>query len=99
MLPPGRKKRRRRIGRLNTTEESRVDVPLEPNAKTEARWLQKLGALLRFIDDGFYLTCINFENSFGMTINGITYRIKHAVQAQNIFRHLVQKAERDWHGS
>ena len=28
-----------------------------------------------------------------MEVNGIKYRIKHAIQAQNIFRHLVRQAE------
>lgn len=94
VLPPGvRKKKRKRIRRLDTTEEMRMEVPSEPNARTEAKWIEKLGALLRYIDDGFTLTRINFENSYGMTVNGVTYRIKHAVQAQNIFRHLVRRAE------
>ena len=70
-----------------------MDVPEEVNDRTEAIWLYKLGLLLRYIDDGFSLTRVNFENSFGMEVNGIKYRVKHAVQAQNIFRHLVRKAE------
>ena len=28
-----------------------------------------------------------------MKVNGVNYRVKHAVQAQNIFRHIVKKAE------
>ena len=48
---------------------------------------------MRFIDDGFTLTRVNFENSFGMVVNGVHHRVKHAVQAQNIFRHLVRRAE------
>ena len=28
-----------------------------------------------------------------MEVNGVNFRVKHAVQAQNIFRHLVKKAE------
>ena len=55
--------------------------------------MHKLGILLRYIDDGFGVTRVNFENSIGMTVNGVTYRIKHAIQAQNIFRHIVKKAE------
>ena len=50
-------------------------------------------ALLRFIDDGFTLTRVNFENSFGMVVNGVHHRVKHAIQAQNVFRHLVRREE------
>ena len=60
---------------------------------TEAKWVIILGALLRYIDDGFVLTKVNFENSFGMEVNGVKFRIKHAIQTQNVFRHLVRKAE------
>ena len=49
--------------------------------------------MLRFIDDGFSITKINFENSFGFVINGIRFRVKHAVQSQNVFRHLVRRVE------
>ena len=48
---------------------------------------------LRYIDDGFCLSNVNFENSFGFKINGQNIRVKHAVQAQNIFRHIVRNAE------
>ena len=49
--------------------------------------------LLRYIDDGFGLSKINFENSYGFEVNGIFYRSKHAIQAQNVFRHVVKAAE------
>ena len=68
-------------------------MPQEPNAVTEAKWASKLGAFLRFIDDGFGITQVNFENSFGMKVYEIFFLVKHAVQAQNIFRHIVRKAE------
>ena len=90
---PKIKKRKRRPRRLNISGEVRQEVPLEKNAKTEAKWRAKLGALLRFIDDGFSLTKVNFENSYGFEVSGTKFRIKHAVQSQNIFRHLVRKAE------
>ena len=52
-----------------------------------------LAELLRYIDDGFCLSKVNFENSIGFKMNGEQLRIKHAVQAQNVFRHLVRRAE------
>ena len=84
---------RRKSKRLNFTEELAVDVPEEPNHWTEARWKAAVALFLRFIDDGFCLSKVNFENSLGFSINGQKYRIKHAVQAQNVFRHVVRRAE------
>ena len=72
------------------TIEGRLDVPEERNARTEAKWKARLASLLRYIDDGFTLTRINFENSFGFRVNGVLFRVKHAIQAQNVFRHLVR---------
>ena len=83
-------KTRRRPRRLNITGEGRVDPPEEPNHRTEAKWRGRKGRLKRFVDDGFTLTAVNFENSIGFCVNGKFWRSKHAVQAQNIFRHLVR---------
>ena len=92
-MPPGLGKKKKKIRRLDTTNGLLTPVPHEPNAKTESKWKYQLAALLRYIDDGFSLTRINFENSFGMRVNGVFHRVKHAVQSQNIFRHLVRRAE------
>ena len=35
----------------------------------------------------------NFENSFGFLVNGCSHRVKHTVQSQNVFRHIVRNAE------
>lgn len=95
VLPPGttKKKKRRPPRRLNMTEDMRMEIPHEPNDRTEAKCISTLGELLRYIDDGFAITKINFESSYGMIIKAVLHRIKHAVQAQNIFRHLVRQAE------
>ena len=49
--------------------------------------------MLRFVDDGFCLSKVNFENSFGFEVNGVKHRVKHAAQTQNVFRHMVRRAE------
>ena len=36
---------------------------------------------------------IDFENSFGFCVNGANYRVKKATQVQNVFRHVVRRAE------
>ena len=41
----------------------------------------------------FSLSKVNFENSYGFTVNGQKFRFKHAVQAQNILRHIAKNAE------
>ena len=90
---PGDRRTTRQSRRLDTTDGAYTPVPYERNTKTEAKWTYRLAALLRYIDDGFTLTRVNFENSFGMTVNGVLHRVKHAIQAQNIFHHLVRRAE------
>ena len=93
-----RRRRRRpwhkKGGRVWSLDGSRgeIEVPEEPNAKTEAKWKAKLARLLRFIDDGFSLSKVNFENSYGFKVNGRMIRVKHAAQSQNVFRHLVRRA-------
>ena len=52
-----------------------------------------MAAFLHFIDDGFCLTKINFENSYGFVVNGQKFRVKQAIQSQNVFRHIVRRAE------
>ena len=79
--------------RLNYTNELDMTVPQEPNHWTEAKWKAAVALFLRFIDDGFCLSKVNFENSIGFEVNGQKYRVKHAIQAQNIFRHVVRGAE------
>ena len=83
----------RRPVRLNFSSEAAFPIPPEPNHRTEAKWAHKLVKLLRFVDDGFSLSRVNFENSFGFTVNGIKNRSKHAIQSQKVFKHLVRMAE------
>ena len=88
---PGRTKKKAR--RIDYTNELEMEVPEETNHWTEAKWNAVLAELLRYIDDGFGLSKVNFENSVGFEVSGQKYRIKHAVQAQNVFRHIVRRAE------
>ena len=83
----------RRCRRLDYSIEQRTNLPEEPHDRTEAKWRQTLALLLRYIDDGFSLSKINFENSYGFQVTGVFHRCKHAVQSQNVFRHLVRRAE------
>ena len=87
------KRRRKKARRLNYTEELGMPVPHEPNHPTKAKWKPKKSSLLRFVDNGFGLSKINYQNSYGFIVNGMQIRSKHAVQAQNVFRHLVREAE------
>ena len=90
--------RPRTCRRLNYTSESRQDLPQEPNDKTEAKWKQKPATFKKYIDDSFTLSMINFENSNGFTVNGMQHRVKHAIQSQNVFRHLVRRGGEYWDG-
>ena len=86
-------RKKRRLRRLDTSTGLIQSVPHEPNDRTESKWRPILAKLLRYIDDGFNLSKVNFENSFGFCVNGVNHRVKHAVQAQNVFRHVVRNAE------
>ena len=57
--------------RLNYSFEGRQEVPQEKNDITEAKWVAKPASFRRFIDDGFSLSKLNFENSFGFRIVSI----------------------------
>ena len=88
------RKLKKRPKRLQTTSaEGRQLVPHEPNHRTEAKWLSRLAKLIRFVDDGFSLSKINFENSYGFLVNSVNHRVKHAIQSQNIFRHMIRRTE------
>lgn len=52
----GRILKKRKAKRLNYTDELDMAVPLEPNHRTETKWMQKLEDLLHFVDDGFCLS-------------------------------------------
>ena len=84
---------RRKGRRLNYTDEMNITVPDEPNHWTESKWKAALALFLKFIDDGFCVTKVNFENSYGFRVNRQLHRGKHAVQSQNVFRHVVRRAE------
>ena len=79
--------------RLDISGELNISIPKEPNHWTEAKWRATLAALLRYVDDGFCMSRVNFENSFGFEVNSVNFKVKHAAQSQNIFRHLVRRAE------
>ena len=84
---------KKKPARLDYSMETRQDVPHEPNAVTEAKWKETPASLSRYIDDCISLSRINFESSYGFTVNGVPYRVKHAIQSQNVFRHMVRRAE------
>ena len=59
-------------------------VPEEPNNRTEFKWRITKAKLLRFVDDGFSMPRINYENSFGFTVNGIKPRSNMPHNQQHI---------------
>ena len=64
----GSKKARRsvkkRLKRLNYTDEGWTRVPHEVNHNTEAKWKKKKACLLRFVDDG--LICLKLTMKIAM---------------------------------
>ena len=70
LVPWGPTKKRKKVRRINYTNELDMTVPDEPYHWTEAKWKAELADLLRYIDDGFCLSKICFENGVGFRVNG-----------------------------
>ena len=70
--------------------EAMVTPPAEPNPRTSAKWSSRPPKALKYVDDRLSLDCLNFENSVLLHLNT---RLKHAVQSQHLFRHIVSRAE------
>ena len=66
-------RKKKKVTKLNYTIEGRQEVPFEPNDRTEAKWVAKPAASLRFIDDCFSLSKVNFENSYGFKIGEVCH--------------------------
>ena len=67
-----------------------VAPPPEPNPRTSAKWKPRKTKALKYVDDGLSIDRINYENSTHLPPN---VRLKHAVNTQNLFRHVVGRAE------
>ena len=63
--------------------------PEEPNPRTSSKWKVVPPLCLKYVDDGVSVDKINFETAQRVGRK----RLKHAVNSQNLFRHVVRKAE------
>ena len=98
-LMPGRANRRRRRNLqrkiINYTEEGEVSIPEEKNLKaTGFRWKKKPARKFKYVDDGIIVTKINMQTA-GIYRDdlGVLNKDKHDLQAQNMFRRIVARAE------
>lgn len=91
----GRRRRRKRKQRprISYSSEGAMEAKPVPNPITEAKWKGRPVEVLKFIDDGISSAVLNYENSFGFRVSGQFYRVKQANQTQNVFRHMVRRAE------
>lgn len=48
---------------------------------------------LEYVDDGIIYTKANMDSALVIQANGVTRKIKHDIQTQNLFRRIVRKAE------
>ena len=93
---PGRRNRRRRnlCKRINYSDEGEMTIPEEVNKKkTGLRWKRRDARTLKFVDDSMSITKVNMDSAEVGMEEGKTIKDKHDLQAQNVFRRVVRKAE------
>ena len=96
-INPGRPDRRRKRRNLNRriiySSEEELAVPEEVDKKkTGLRWKTKRPRKFKFVDDGMIVSKINMETGQRVTVAGRSYRYKHDILTQNMFRRVVRKA-------
>ena len=67
-----------------------AEVPDEPHKKTSGRWKSRPPLVLKYVDDGVSVDHLNFSTARPA---GQRTRLKHAIPTQNLFRHVVAKAQ------
>ena len=65
-----------------------IPVPDEPSPRTSAKWKPSRPLALKYMDDGMTLEQLNFETV--APVDGV--KRKHAVQSQNVFKAVINKA-------
>ena len=80
-------------GRRNTDEGEISLVPEINKKKTGLRWKQVPSNVLKFVDDGMILTKACMDSAVESIRDGRSWKTKHDVQSQNLFRRIVRRAE------
>ena len=87
VLPGGMRRR------VVYSSEGDVTPPPEPTTTCLGAWKRKKVEVDKYVDDNLQEECVSFENAVQVTVGGDNLRIKHAIQTQNVFRHVVRRAE------
>ena len=72
--------------------EEPVPLPPEPNLPTQARWRDRKAAVCKYVDDAMITDCICLENTERYEDEDLAAREKRAVQMQNPFQRIKQRA-------
>ena len=83
----------RRQRRIVYSSEGDVTPPPEPTATCLGPWKPRKVDVDKYVDDNLQEEAVNMENSIRLDIQGVPWKIKHAIPTQNVFRHVVRRAE------
>ena len=75
-----------------SSEEDKTPPP-EPTRTCLGRWIPSRLDVDKYVDDNLQEDRVSFENVEETMIDGRPHRTKHAIASQNVFRHIVRRAE------
>ena len=83
-----------RLGRrVIYSSEGDTTLPPEPTTTCLGAWVPRLVNVDKYVDDNLQEDRVNFENAERFVRDGVMRRTKHVVGTQNVFRHIVRRAE------
>ena len=79
--------------RIIYSSEGDITPPPEPTTTCLGPWTAGPVEVDKYVDDNLQEESVNFENAVAVLVNGESVKIKHAVKTQNVFRHVIRRAE------
>ena len=83
----------RQTRRIIYSSEGDITPPLEPTVTCLGAWKPWLVNIDKYVDDNIQEEAVNFENAMQVLTAGESLKIKHAIPTQNVFRHVIRRAE------
>ena len=83
----------RRCRHVVYSDEEDITPPHEPTTTCLGAWDPRLVEVNKYVDDNLQEEAVNFENADRIEENGQIWKVKQAIPSQNVFRHVVRRAE------
>ena len=84
---------RRAARRIVYSSERDLTPPHEPTATCLGAWKAQPVQVDKYVDDNVQEEAVNFENAAQIISQGAALKEKHAIPSQNVFRHVIRRAE------